>query len=222
MAGNGRAALNIEGTNETYFFHNNQYVKIKWTPGTTQNESITHGPASISKEWDALHKAGFKQIDAALQIGNDMAYMFCGKKYCRVRGMNEMIGSVRNIMDGWPSLKEAKFDMIDAAVRTPGHPNQAYFFCRDMYVRVEYEPGTMNDRIVDGPKSIKEGWPNMSFQEIDMALPRPDNDQEGIYFFSGPKYVQLQVDVGGSDDKVISGERKVAEYWPALKKSGFY
>jgi len=222
MTGNGRAALNIPNTNETYFFHKSQYAKIQWAPGTTKDETITHGPASINKEWDALHNAGFKQVDAALEVGNDMAYLFSGKKYCLVRGKNELIGRVCNITDCWPSLKEAKFDTIDAALHTPGHQNQAYFFSGNKYVRVEFEVGAMNDKILDGPKSITEGWPNMSFKQIDMALPRPDNDQMGVYFFSGSKYVQLQVDVGGPDDRIISGEREVAEYWPALKKAGFY
>ncbi|KAG9121535.1 hypothetical protein FRC07_002456 [Ceratobasidium sp. 392] len=181
MTGNGRAALNVPNTNETYFFHNNQYVKIQWTPGSSEGDKIIHGPASINKEWDALHKAGFKQVDAAFEIGNDMAYVFSGKKYCRIRGTDQMIGEVRNITDGWPSLKEAKFDTVDAALHTPGHPDQAYFFSGNKYVRVEFQPGTTNDKIIDGPKSIHEGWPNMPFKHIDMALPHPHNDQLGVF-----------------------------------------
>ncbi|KAG9084563.1 hypothetical protein FRC06_003997, partial [Ceratobasidium sp. 370] len=222
MTGNGRAALNIPNTNQTYFFYNSQYVKIQWAPGNPKDESIIHGPASISKEWDALHNAGFRQLDAALEIGNGMAYMFSGKKCCLVRGTNELIGRVCNITDAWPALKEAKFDTVDAALHTPGHPNQAYFFSGNNYVRVEFEVGTTNDKIIDGPRSISEGWPNMSFKHIDMVVARTDNDQMGVYFFSGPKCVQLKVDVGGPDDKLITGEREVAEYWPSLKKAGFY
>ncbi|QRV79940.1 hemopexin domain protein [Ceratobasidium sp. AG-Ba] len=222
MTGNGRAALNIQGTNETYFFHNQKYCKIQWHPGKTEGEKVTEGPNSIDKEWQALRKAGFKQVDAALEIGNNMAYIFCGRKYCRVRGKDEMIGNVQNISSGWPSLKEAKFETVDAALRTPGHPNQAYFFSGNKYVRVEFQVGQTNDRIVDGPKSIHEGWPNLAFREIDMALPRPDNDQQGVYLFSEDKYMQVKVDVGGPNDEVISDEREVAKYWPALKEAGFY
>ncbi|KAG8705916.1 hypothetical protein FRC09_002692, partial [Ceratobasidium sp. 395] len=134
----------------------------------------------------------------------------------------EMIGEVRNITDGWPSLKEAKFDTIDAALKTPGHPNQAYFFSGNKFVRVEFQVGTTNDKIVDGPKSIHEGWPHMPFKQIDMALARPDNDQMGVYMFSEDQYCQLQVDVGGPNDRIISKEREVAKYWPALKEAGFY
>ncbi|KAG8687844.1 hypothetical protein FRC08_011741 [Ceratobasidium sp. 394] len=222
MNGNGKAALNIPNTNETYFFNKSEYCQVQWMPDDSSKDILIHGPASIYKEWDALHNADFKQVDAALEIGNNLAYIFSGKKCCLVRGKHELIGRVSNITDVWTSLKEAKFDTVDAALHTPGHPNQAYFFSSNKFVRVEFESMTMDNKIVDGPKSIHEGWPNMPFKQIDMALPRPHNDQKGVYFFSGSKYCQLQVDVGGPDDKIISREGDVAKNWPALKEAGFY
>jgi hypothetical protein len=222
----GRAALNIEGTNETYFFKGDKYVKIKWTPGTSDGESISYGPTEFVKEWDSLKQTGFKQIDAILPLPDNTAYFFSGKQYARIKYFpgapgDHIIGSVRTITDAWPSLKKAGFETVDAALNTPGRPGQAYIFSSEKYVRVQYQQGVSDDTIVDGPKAISAGWHSLPFKSLDTVIPRPGNDQNG-YFFSGSKYVQLKLNVGNADDEIISGEREVAEYWPSLKKAGFY
>ncbi|KAG8753782.1 hypothetical protein FRC11_007137 [Ceratobasidium sp. 423] len=222
----GRAALNISGTDETYWFKGNQYVRYKWTPGTT-TDSISYGPTEFVKEWESLKQTGFKQIDAILPVpGQDRrAYFFSGDKYARIEYVvgapgDKIIGGTKAIHDGWPSLKKAGFDHVDGGLLVPGKTNEAYIFSGEQYIRIKLTEGQANDELLDGPKPITVGWSVTKFQKIDTIIPRPGNDQNA-YLFSQDKYVQIKVNVGGYDE-LISDHRDVAPYWPGLHKAGFY
>jgi hypothetical protein len=222
----GRAALNITNTNQTYFFKGNKYVKIYWTPGTA-DEGISYGPTEFVKEWASLKDTGFLQVDAIMPIpGHDhRAYFFCGSQYARIEyvpgaGGDKIIGSVKSISDGWPSLAKAKFDHVDGALIVPGRSNEAYIFSGAKYCRIRFTEGQTNDELLDGPKAITTGWSVMKFKEVDTIIPHPTNNQNA-YVFSGVKYAQIKVNVGGYDD-LISGPRDVTPYWPSLEMAGFY
>ncbi|CAE6455614.1 unnamed protein product [Rhizoctonia solani] len=222
----GRAATNITGTNQSYFFKGDKYAKIKWTPGKTDDE-ISYGPTEFVKEWASLKEAGFSQVDAILPIpGHDhRAYFFSGSKYARIEYVpggpgDKILGGVRSIADNWASVKKAGFDHIDGALAVPGATDQAYIFSGEKYIRIRYTEGKNDDELLDGPKAITTGWSVAKFKSIDTIIPRPGNDQNA-YIFSGDKYVQIKVNVGGYDD-LISDQRDVAPYWPSLHKAGFY
>ncbi|KAH7333831.1 Hemopexin-like domain-containing protein [Rhizoctonia solani] len=222
----GRAATNITGTNQSYFFKGDKYVKIKWTPGTT-DEEISYGPTEFVKEWASLKETGFTQIDAILPIpGHDhRAYFFSGDKYARIEYVpggpgDKILGGVRSIADNWASLKKAGFDSVDGALIVPGKTDEAYIFSGEKYARIKFTEGQTNDELLDGPKAITTGWSVTKFHSFDTIIPRPGNNQN-TYIFSGDKYVQIKVNVGGYDD-LISDQRDVAPYWPSLHKAGFY
>ncbi|KAG8740726.1 hypothetical protein FRC12_015899 [Ceratobasidium sp. 428] len=203
-----------------------KYVKIHWAPGTT-DEGISYGPTEFVKEWASLKEAGFSQIDAILPIpGHDYrAYFFSGSKYARIEYVpgapgDKILGGVRTISDGWPSLAKAGFNHVDGAFLVPGNPKEAYVFSGEKYVRIQFTEGQTNDELLDGPKAITTGWSVIKFKELDTILPRPGSDN-GAYIFSGDKYVQVKVVVGGYDE-LISGQRDVAPYWPSLHQAGFY
>lgn len=221
----GRAAINITGQNRTYWFDGSNYVEIYWTPGTT-DEGIVFGPKKFADEWGSLKASGFSQIDAILPIPgyDNRAYWFSGSKYMRVEFIpdagDKMIGSVRAISDGWPSLVKAGFDHVDAACLVPGTTNQAYIFSGEKYCRISFTEGQTNDELLDGPKAITTGWSVTGFKSFDTVVPRPGTSN-GAYIFSGDKYVQIKVVVGGYDE-LVSDQRDVATYWPSLHKAGFY
>ncbi|KAG8705679.1 hypothetical protein FRC08_001517 [Ceratobasidium sp. 394] len=222
----GRAALNIANTNQSYFFKGDKYVKIHWTPGTT-DDGISYGPTEFVKEWESLKETGFSKIDGILPIpGHDYrAYFFSGSKYARIEYVpgapgDKILGGVRTISDSWLSLAKAGFDHVDGALMVPGTTDQAYIFSGEKYCRIRFTEGQINDELLDGPKAITTGWSVMKFKEIDTIIPRPGSEN-GAYVFSGDEYVQLKVVVGGYDD-LVSGQRDVATYWPSLKKAGFY
>ncbi|CAE6347119.1 unnamed protein product [Rhizoctonia solani] len=222
----GVAALNITGTNQSYFFQGDRYVKIKWTPGKTDDE-ISYGPTEFAKEWASLKEAGFYGVDAILPIpGHDhRAYFFSGDKYARIEYVpgapgDKILGGVRPIKGNWLSVDKAGFESVDGALLVPGTTDQAYIFSGDKYIRIRFTEGKIDDELLDGPKPISVGWSKIGFESFDTIFPRPGSDN-GAYIFSGDKYVQAKVVVGGYDE-LVSEPRDIGRYWPSLVKAGFY
>jgi hypothetical protein len=223
----GRAATNITGTNQSYFFKGDKYVKYSWAPGST-DDSISYGPTEFVKEWASLKEAGFSQIDAILPIpGHDhRAYFFSGSKYARIEYIpgapgDKILGGVRSIADNWGSLKKAGFDHVDGALIVPGTTDQAYFFSGEKYCRVSFTEGTgTKDELLDGPKEITTGWSVIKLKSVDTIFPEPGSNK-GTYAFSGSQYVRFNLVVGGYDE-LVTGPKDVAPYWPSLHKAGFY
>jgi len=50
---------------------------------------------------------------------------------------------------------------IDAVFRSTKE-NEAYLFMKNEYVLVNYAPGSKDDRIVNGPLLIRDGFPSLS------------------------------------------------------------
>lgn len=161
---------------EHYFFSGTQYVRIKFTPGTP-DEELLNGPTDIVSGWASLDEAGFSKVDAVLPITADgvegEAYVFSGDSYVRIkvnpgvhRGDNIVYGPAK-IADQWPSLVKAGFgegiDAVLTASAQPGYEDQAYFFKGDEYVRVKVVPSTTDDKIVYGPESIENGWKTLTW-----------------------------------------------------------
>ncbi|CAE6417055.1 unnamed protein product [Rhizoctonia solani] len=221
----GRAAINITGHNQSYFFKGDKYVKINWTPGNT-DDTIQYGPTEFAKEWPSLKEAGFNQIDAILPIpGHDhRAYFFCGGNYARIEftpgGGDKIVGSgVHTIEGAWPSLKKAGFKHVDGALLVPGRADEAYIFSGEQYCRVKFKEGQTDDELIGGPRDIAGVWSASGFKTIDTIIPRPGNDANA-YLFCGDNYAQVKVNPGGSDELV--GRHTCAGGWPSLHKAGFY
>lgn len=70
---------------QAYFFSGNQYAKIKFEAGFT-NDEVVFGPAKIVDEWKTLNEIGFDTIDAAIAVpGHEgQAYFFSGSQYVRI------------------------------------------------------------------------------------------------------------------------------------------
>ncbi|CAE6457641.1 unnamed protein product [Rhizoctonia solani] len=145
----GVAATNITGTNQSYFFQGDKYVKIKWTPGKT-DDTIAYGPTEFVKEWASLKEAGFYQATKSSGV---------------------------------------------------------------------YTEGKNDDELLDGPKPVSVGWSATKFESFDIIFGRPGS--ENAYCFSGDKYVQIKINVGGCDE-LVSDQRDIADFWQSLVKAGFY
>ncbi|KAF4596227.1 hypothetical protein EYR40_008088 [Pleurotus pulmonarius] len=110
-----------------------------------------------------------------------------------------------------------------AAFLRPGKPEECYFFQGDQYIRMLVTPGATNDKLLYGPAKIMDQWPSLKqagFTTIDACLPSPKDDSE-VYFFSGDQYCLIKVVPETSNDKIITGPKSIADYWPSLKKAGF-
>lgn len=99
----GRGACNIASKNQSYFFKDDKYVKITWTPGNS-DDTIAFGPTQFAKQWTSLKETGFDRVDAILPVpGYDRrCYFFCGDKYARIEYVvggpgDQILGGVRSI-----------------------------------------------------------------------------------------------------------------------------
>ncbi|KAK0714115.1 Hemopexin-like domain-containing protein [Lasiosphaeria miniovina] len=105
------AVLPVPGVeNEAYFFNGNRYVKIRFTPGSA-DEQIVYGPANIADEWKTLAKAGFSTIDSALPVPDQSgeAYFFSGSQYVKIKFVQgspteEILYGPTSITKEWKSL----------------------------------------------------------------------------------------------------------------------
>ncbi|KAM7190393.1 Hemopexin-like domain containing protein [Rhypophila sp. PSN 637] len=163
--------------NQVYFFSGTKYLRIRFTPGTP-DEELLNGPTEISSGWASLDKAGFKTVDAILPItgvesAKGEAYVFSGDQYVRVkvnpgvhRGDTIVFGPA-NIADEWPNLAKAGFgDGVDAVLSASGQKgfeDEAYFFKGQRYVRVRVIPGQKQETITYGPADIKDGWKTLAW-----------------------------------------------------------
>jgi len=146
---------------EAYIFSNKYCAYIDYAPGTT-NDKILCGPFTIAEMFPVLKNTVFENgIDSAFRStrGKEV-YLFKGNKYVRIAyDTKQLVGSIRNIGDGFTVLKGTIFESgIDACFATHVE-NVAYLFKGDMYVRIKFTPGSSEDTLLGGISPILDGWP---------------------------------------------------------------
>ncbi|KAK9939207.1 hypothetical protein M0R45_015913 [Rubus argutus] len=114
---------------------------------------------------------------------------------------------------------------IDAAFRS-SRANEAYLFMNNEYVLLNYVPGTTNDRVVNGPLLICDGYPSLAgtaFAEygIDCAFGSHNPDQDEAFIFSGNLCAQIKYAPGTTDDRVIKGPKTITGMFPFFERTVF-
>ncbi|XP_027364780.1 uncharacterized protein LOC113871888 [Abrus precatorius] len=111
---------------------------------------------------------------------------------------------------------------INAAFRS-SRTNEAYIFMRNEYVLLNYAPGTTDDKIVNGPLLICDGYPSLTataFGEygIDCAF---NTDGNQAFIFSSNLCALIDYAPGTTDDKILSGPMAIAAMFPFFKHTVF-
>ncbi|ESW16551.2 hypothetical protein PHAVU_007G276401 [Phaseolus vulgaris] len=126
------------------------------------NDKILSGPTTIAEMFPVLKNTVFENgIDSAFRStkGKEV-YLFKGNKYGRIMyDSKQLVGTIRNITDGFPVLKGTIFENGIDACFASHKENQAYLFKGENYVRIIFTPGTTDDTLVGDVKSIFNGWP---------------------------------------------------------------
>ncbi|KAF7142559.1 hypothetical protein RHSIM_Rhsim05G0142600 [Rhododendron simsii] len=112
---------------------------------------------------------------------------------------------------------------INAAFRSVCR-NEAYLFMNNEYVLVDYAPGSTDDRVLNGPLRICEGFPSLrstTFAEygIDCAFGSHHGDE--AFIFSGNLCAQINYAPGTTDDKIIKGPMAITDMFPFFKGTVF-
>lgn len=158
---------------------------------------------------------------------NDEVYVFAETKYVLMKFAppGSIINGPKMVVTEWPSLRKAGFaGRVSAILPNPGNSYEAYFFCEDKYALISIKPGTNDDFIINGPKSIRDNWPSLrdaGFEGgIDAAIPNPSNSYEA-YFFRGDQYVLIRIVPGTTNDTIINGPKPIHGNWPSLEATDF-
>ncbi|WVY96325.1 hypothetical protein V8G54_028476 [Vigna mungo] len=155
-------AFDTEASN-AYIFSTNLCAYIDYAPGTI-NDKILSGPMTIAAMFPVLKNTVFENgIDSAFRStkGKEV-YLFKNNKYGRIAyDSKQLIGTIRNISDGFPVLKGTIFESgIDACF--PTHKEgQAYLFKGEMYVRIHFTPDKTDDTLETDVKRIVDYWPSL-------------------------------------------------------------
>ncbi|KAI0067951.1 hypothetical protein BV25DRAFT_894797 [Artomyces pyxidatus] len=135
-----------------------------------------------------------------------------------------LLNGAKNIISQWPALQQVDFGGVDAVLLNPANPgNEAYFFCKHEYARLNVQPGQTGATVLEGPKSIADNWHALKaagFGHVDAVLINP-HDSTQAYFFHDEHYALIRVSPGTSNDILVDGPKPIAGNWPALTQAGF-
>jgi len=152
--------FDTEGNN-AYVFSTKYCAYIDYTPGTA-NDKILSGPTTIAKMFPVLKNTVFEYgIDSAFRStkGKEV-YLFKGNKYTRIAyDSKQLLGTIRNIADGFPVLKGTIFESGIDACFASHEKSEAYLFKGDKYVRIKFTPDATDDVLLGNVRPILDGWP---------------------------------------------------------------
>ncbi|SDH83799.1 Hemopexin [Sinosporangium album] len=192
---------------EIWFFHDGYYVRFN-----TPNNVISHVTTPIADGWRGLkqYKDFSRRIDAALnKPGTSQAWLFHGHSYLTYDIENDSVYSGPYLIEnGWPGLKSAGFDHVDAAVLVPGESDRAWLFKDDQYLRYNLT----SNQVILGPKPIADGWAGLRGTGFDLridAAVRFTGPENHLWLFSGNSYVRYDVD----NDSIVVGPKAIIDGW---------
>ncbi|KAG8735311.1 hypothetical protein FRC10_010749 [Ceratobasidium sp. 414] len=177
----------------------NNYRKIKWTPGPTPG-------------------AGFERVDAAIYIGDDTVF-FSGDRLAIVHidrvNYNDTLKDGPKPLGNWNSFKKIGFTSVDAILAVPDRPDQYFVFSGNECARLNRNPA----EAIYGRVSILDRWATLPFITVDTTLPHP-TDSSDAYFFTGSTYVRVTIALGSNQGKIHHEPHDTPHFWPCLWQSG--
>ena len=148
---------------EAYVFSTKYCAYIYYAPGTN-NDRILSGPSTIAQMFPVLKNTVFENgIDSAFRStrGKEV-YIFKDNKYVRIDyDSKQLVGTIRNIGDGFPILKNTIFESGIDACFASHEESEAYLFKGDKYARIKFSPGTYDDKLMGEVRPIVDGWPSL-------------------------------------------------------------
>lgn len=137
--------------NDAYIFSGSKYIRITIDPYSLQ-DSLVNGPYQIADKWPSLATSKFTAIDATLPVPGkpEQVYFFRGSEYVRVIFDHSLRDTIHHngpykIADLWPTITQAGFTTVDAAMPVPGTDNQSYIFNGSKYIRIKLDHSTLAD-----------------------------------------------------------------------------
>ncbi|KAG5552008.1 hypothetical protein RHGRI_010180 [Rhododendron griersonianum] len=164
-------------------------------------------------------------INAAFRSSRrNQAYLFMKNEYLRLDYApgstgDEVLNGPLRISEGFPSLKNTAFAEpgIDCAFGSH-HGDEAFIFSGNLCARINYAPGTTNDKIIQGPMTIIQMFTFFKgtvFESgIDSAFESTVLDE--AYLFKGNQYALINY-----NDPHLIAIRHITEGFVSLKDTIF-
>ncbi|KAJ8437593.1 hypothetical protein Cgig2_005344 [Carnegiea gigantea] len=109
---------------------------------------------------------------------------------------------------------------LDAAFRS-SRTDEAYLFVEKEYVLLNYAPDSTNDRVVNGPLFIFDGFVSLgetAFAEVRVDCAFGVEGKDEVFIFSGAK---INYAPGTTKDWIIEGPMSIADMFPFFENSGY-
>ncbi|XP_021751022.1 albumin-2-like [Chenopodium quinoa] len=122
-------------------------------------------------------------------------------------------------MDGVGNLES----YVDAAFRS-SRKNEAYLFMKNEYLLLNYAPGSTNDRVVNGPLLIRDGFPSLKgtpFAEYGIDCAFGSHNHNESFIFSGIFCARINFAPGTTDDYIIDGPMIITRMFSFFRKTVF-
>lgn len=144
------AAVNYNN-GRVYLFKGGKYVRYNMI-----EDRMDQGPREIADGWPGMPASFASGIDAAINYGNGLVYLFKGSQYLRFNmNTNRVDRGPVAIAEGWPGLPPTFNQGIDTVVNY--NNGKVYLFKGNQYVRFDMPLNRMDQ----GPREISAGWPGM-------------------------------------------------------------
>ncbi|ESW17876.1 hypothetical protein PHAVU_007G276100 [Phaseolus vulgaris] len=215
------AAIRSSRKNEVYFFMKNKYVRLHYTPGSS-NDTILTNLCLISTNFPALEATFFAEpgIDCAFDTEASEAYVF-STKYCAYidyapgSSNDKILSGPTTIAKMFPVLKNTVFENgIDSAFRST-RGKEVYLFKGNKYTRIDYD----SKQLIGSIRNIADGFTILKgtiFESgIDACFACHENSE--AYLFKGDKYVWIKFTPGSSNDTLLGGVRPILDAWTCLR-----
>ena len=147
---------------KAFIFSGNLCAFIDYAPGSA-NDKILSGPMTITAMFPFFKSTVFENgIDAAFRSSRSQeAYLFKGDQYALINYDSKNLIAIRNITQGFYSLRGTIFASGFDAAFASHRKNEAYIFKGDQYALINFAPGTTDDYIIGGVKPILPNWPSL-------------------------------------------------------------
>jgi len=214
-------AFSVNNMAEAFILTNGQCLQINYAPRTT-DDYIIKGLMNISEFFPCLEPTIFASgIDAAFTSSRENeVYIFRSKFYVLMNFVSgDIIQGPKKITDSFKSLKNTIFENgIDAAFAS-SRRNEAYIFKGDQYALINFAPGTTDDYIIQGPKSITLSFncfKGTAFEDgLDAAFSSKEKNE--AYIFKGDTYALINYAPGTTNDHIINHVTPISNGFHSLK-----
>ncbi|WP_331744322.1 glycosyl hydrolase family 18 protein [Kitasatospora sp. NBC_01300] len=211
------------------------HVEAAAVPGPGCRRPFQLGSDAASAGPDTC-TARYKPIDAAVSVSDSRGtvILFKGPSFQYMIGSRDwpwaLDGKPSSIVQACPALRGTDFALgVDAALRLPDYPDDLLLFRGDQYLRLRLGTGAFGRKTLEGcsavtkPAAIGDAFKPLKgtvfANGVDTAVSVTGSQ---VYFFKGDQYALVQVDLGGTGDRIVNGPKTIADNWSALKAAGFF